>query len=129
MSVAFNHTIVWSRDNEAAAAFLAEILGLPAPLAWGHFQIVQTANGVSVDFMTKGGDIAEQHYAFLVSEEEFDRIFSRIRGKGLRYWADPARKDEGEINRRDGGRGVYFSDPSGHLLEVMTRPYDVRSAP
>ncbi len=124
MTVAFNHTIVWSHDNRASAAFLAEVLGLPAPLEWGRFQIVQTGNGVSVDFMSRKGRIAEQHYAFLVSEAEFDQIFGRIRDKGLAFWADPARSEEGEINRRDGGRGLYFLDPSGHLLEIITRPYD-----
>lgn len=123
MAVHLNHTIVWAHDNAASAAFLAQILGLPGPKTWGHFQIVATANGVSIDFMRKDGAISTQHYAFLVSEPEFDEIFARIRARGLTYWADPARTREGEINRHDGGRGVYFKDPNGHLLEVITRPY------
>ncbi len=80
-------------------------------------------NGVSVDYMNKGGAIPGQHYAFLVSEPEFDEILGRIMQRGLAYWADPARTKAGEINRSDGGRGIYFEDPNGHLLEVLTRPY------
>jgi catechol 2,3-dioxygenase-like lactoylglutathione lyase family enzyme len=123
MPVDFNHTIVWARDSEASATFLAGILGLPAPKKWGPFQIVMTANGVSIDFMDKEGKISAQHYAFLVSEVEFDQIFGRVQDQGLSYWADPARTKEGKINTNDGGRGVYFNDPNGHLLEVITRPY------
>lgn len=123
MAVQLNHTIVWSHDNKASAAFFAEILGLAPPKTWGHFEIIATANDVSIDFMQKEGAISTQHYAFLVSEPEFDQIFGRIRSRGLTYWADPARTRVGEINRHDGGRGVYFKDPNGHLLEVITRPY------
>jgi catechol 2,3-dioxygenase-like lactoylglutathione lyase family enzyme len=78
---------------------------------------------VNVDFMDKEGEIRMQHYAFLVSEPEFDQIFSRLKEQGLTHWADPARTKAGEINHHDGGRGVYFQDPSGHLLEVITRAY------
>jgi len=123
MGVEFNHTIVWSRDSRASAMFLAAILGLPAPKQWGPFQVITTANGVNVDFMDKEGQIRTQHYAFLVSEAEFDQIFGRVKERGLTHWADPARAKAGQINRHDGGRGVYFADPSGHLLEIITRPY------
>lgn len=123
MSIDFNHTIVRSRDSKASAAFLADILGLPQPTKWGPFQMVTTANGVNVDFMDVEEETGTQHYAFLVSEAEFDQIFGRIRARGLAYWADPARTVAGEINRHDGGRGIYFQDPNGHLLEVITRPY------
>jgi catechol 2,3-dioxygenase-like lactoylglutathione lyase family enzyme len=123
MAVNFNHTIVAACDREASAAFLAEILGLSAPTQWGPFQVVGTDNGANIDFMNVDGEITSQHYAFLVSESEFDEIFDRIRHRGLSYWADPAQTQEGEINRHDGGRGVYFEDPNGHLLEVITRPY------
>ena len=122
MPVEFNHTIVWSKDARKSARFLAEILGLPEPSRLDHFEVVTTANGVSVDFADAEGEIGTQHYAFLVSEPEFDAVFGRIRGRGLAYWADPARTRPDEINRHDGGRGVYFEDPSGHLLEVITRP-------
>jgi catechol 2,3-dioxygenase-like lactoylglutathione lyase family enzyme len=123
MAIDFNHTIVSARDSEASARFLAEMLGLPAPRKWGPFQIVATANGANIDFMNSDSGITPQHYAFLVSELEFDEIFGRIQERSLSYWADPSQKQSGEINHRDGGRGVYFEDPDGHLLEVITRPY------
>ena len=123
MPVEFNHTIIWASDSRASAAFLAEILGLPAPREWGRFQIVTTSNSVNLDFMDKEEEILTRHFAFLVSEPEFDEIFGRIREQGLAFWADPARTKEGEINTHDGGRGIYFKDPNGHLLEIITRPY------
>ena len=123
MPVEFNHTIIWASDSRASATFLAEILGLPAPREWGRFQIVTTSNGVNLDFMDKEGEILTRHFAFLVSEPEFDEIFGRIQEQGLAFWADPARTKEGEINTHDGGRGIYFKDPNGHLLEIITRPY------
>ncbi len=123
MAVTLNHTIVSARDSEKTAAFLTEILGLPTPTRFGPFHVVQVANGVSLDVMDAGGDITPQHYAFLITEPEFDQIFGRIRQHSLAYWADPMQQRRGEINRRDGGRGVYFEDPNGHLLEVLTRAY------
>jgi len=123
MTITLNHTIVWSTDKAGAAQFLAEVLGLPAPQPFGHFLVVTLANGVSLDFAKADGEIAPQHYAFLISEHEFDAIFARIRDRGIDYWADPAQERPHEINRRDGGRGCYFEDPSGHLLEILTRPY------
>jgi catechol 2,3-dioxygenase-like lactoylglutathione lyase family enzyme len=73
--------------------------------------------------MDADGEIAPQHYAFLVSEPEFDEVFDRIRQRSLAYWADPGRRQAGEINRHAGGRGICFQDPDGHLLEVITRNY------
>ena len=112
MPVEFNHTIVWSSDSKASAAFLAGILGLPPPRTWGPFHVVATSNGVNLDFMERQGEILSRHFAFLVSETEFDEIFERIRDQGRTYWADPARTKPGEVNRHDGGRGVYFEDPT-----------------
>jgi len=124
MSVRFNHTIVHSRDSWKSAAFLAEILGLPAPKAFYHFQVVQLEDGALLDFIDAGDfKFMPQHYAFLISEAEFDEIFARIKAKGLVYWADPAKAQAGAINHHFGGRGVYFEDPDGHFLEVITRPY------
>lgn len=123
MPAQLNHTIVAAHDREASAAFLAEILGLPAPVPYGPFLVVEADNGVSLDFAQAGGEIAPQHYAFLISEPEFDEIFGRIRARDLPYWADPGQTRPGEVNHRDGGRGVYFLDPSGHFLEVLTRRY------
>lgn len=122
MAIELNHTIVATRDKKDAAAFLTEILGLPAPSPFGHFQVVQTSNGVSLDFMDTD-QVHPQHYAFLLSESEFDEVFGRLRERNMRYWADPAHQREGEINTRDGGRGVYFDSPDGHVLEILTRPY------
>jgi catechol 2,3-dioxygenase-like lactoylglutathione lyase family enzyme len=124
MSIRFNHTIVHSRDKRASAAFLVELLGLPAPQPFGPFEVVELANGASLDFMDAGShEIATQHYAFLIDEADFEPIFGRLRERGLEYWADPFKRRRGEINHNDGGRGFYFDDPDGHLLEVLTRPY------
>jgi catechol 2,3-dioxygenase-like lactoylglutathione lyase family enzyme len=123
MAIVFNHTILSARDSEASARFLAEMLGLPAPRHWGPFKMVTTENGTDLDYMHTDGKITPQHYAFLVSESEFDEIFGRIRERNLPYWADPSQTQQGEINHHDGGRGAYFEDPNGHLLEIITRPY------
>ncbi|MEO3428186.1 VOC family protein [Pelagibius sp. CAU 1746] len=123
MTIELNHTIVWCNDKRKSAAFLAEILGRPAPASFSHFLVVELDNGVSLDFLEKEGEVAPQHYAFLIGEDDFDAVFVRIAERGLVYWADPGRQRPGEINHNDGGRGVYFNDPDGHLLEVLTRPY------
>jgi catechol 2,3-dioxygenase-like lactoylglutathione lyase family enzyme len=123
MPVTLNHTIVKAKNSQASAKFMTEILGLSDPVVFGHFYVVEAANGVSLDFMEADGAITPQHYAFLVSEQEFDEIFNRIREKNITYWADPQANRPGEINHRDGGRGLYFEDPNGHYLEILTRPY------
>jgi catechol 2,3-dioxygenase-like lactoylglutathione lyase family enzyme len=127
MPIEFNHTLVWCEDQEKSARFLADMLGLPPPVKLYHFDVVDLANGVTIDFsnvpFSPAPPIQPQHYAFLVSESEFDEIFGRIKERELDYWADPRRQVPGEINHNDGGRGVYFSDPSGHYYEVITRPY------
>ena len=123
LAVQLNHTILYARDSGASAKFLAEVLGLPAPVHWGPFEMVTTANGTNLDYLDTEDEIASQHYAFLVSEAEFDEIFGRIKGRKLSYWADPGQSRQGEINRHDGGRGLYFEDPDGHLFEIITRPY------
>ena len=119
---ALNHIIVPARDKEASAAFLAEILGVQMQPQWGPFRPVQTSNGVTLDFVDSQ-DVRTQHYAFLVSDEEFDASFARIKKAGLTYYADPHKNERGEINHHWGGRGVYFDDPNGHLLELITKPY------
>ena len=123
MPAELNHTIVKCTDKHASARFLTEILGLPEPTTYGPFVVVQAANGVSLDFADDHGPANPQHYAFLVSETEFDGILARIRERDLPYWADPFKHAPGEINTNDGGRGVYWEDPSGHFLEIITRPY------
>jgi catechol 2,3-dioxygenase-like lactoylglutathione lyase family enzyme len=123
MTVELNHTLVAARDKVASAKFLTELLGLAAPTSFGPFQVVTLSNGVSLDFVETSENIRPQHYAFLVSEAEFDTIFDRIRALELSYWADPFHQEPGKINTRDRGRGVYFDDPNGHILELLTRPY------
>jgi catechol 2,3-dioxygenase-like lactoylglutathione lyase family enzyme len=123
MAVRLNHTIVSAHDRDAAALFLTELLGLPAPTILGPFAVVQLGDDTSLDYMESDGEIASQHYAFLVSEVEFDEIFARLREKNRPYWADPGQQQPGRINGWDDGRGVYFEDPNGHLLEILTRPY------
>ena len=123
MGAQLNHTIVWCRDQRRSAAFLAEMLGLPAPRKFAHFEVVELDNGVSLDFAQRTGTVPPQHYAFLISEEDFDAVLERIHARKLEHWADPARTRPNEISHNDGGRGVYFPDPDGHFLEVLTRPY------
>jgi catechol 2,3-dioxygenase-like lactoylglutathione lyase family enzyme len=123
VAVELNHTIVSVRDKHEAAAFFAEILGLPEPGTYGPFRVLELANGVSLDFADDHGPVVPRHYAFLVDDAEFDAIFERIRARGLDYWADPGQRRIGEINNNDGGRGVYWQDPNGHMLEIITVPY------
>jgi catechol 2,3-dioxygenase-like lactoylglutathione lyase family enzyme len=128
VAVQLNHTIVSAYDKQESAAFLAEVLGVGPPTSFGPFLVVTLDNGVSLDFLDGfgldgNGGVHPQHYAFLVTETEFDEILGRIRARGLPYWADPGQTRPGEINTNDGGRGVYWEDPGGHMLEIITRPY------
>ncbi|MGW0663918.1 VOC family protein [Streptodolium elevatio] len=124
MSVELNHTIVHALDKRESAEFLAGILGLEVGPETGVFVPLDTANGVTLDFATVPAEsITTQHYAFLVSDEVFDAAFARIRERGLTYYADPRLQSAGEINHHHGGRGLYFFDPAGHAMEIITRPY------
>ena len=123
MSVQLNHTIVWCRDQKTSASFLSETLGLPAPRRFMHFLVIDLSNDVSMDYFETGEAPSPQHYAFLVSDAEFDASLQRIRDRGVEFWADPARTQPGEINHYFGGRGVYFRDPDDHLMEIITKPY------
>lgn len=118
-----NHTFVWCRDKQKSATFLTEVLGLPAPIKLGSMPVVQLSNNVSLDFCESEGEISSQHYAFLISEDEFDRVLARFRKSGIPHWADPEKQRPGDIYLHNGGRGAYFDDPNGHFLEVMTQPY------
>ncbi len=119
---ALNHIIIPAKDKDASATFLADILGVEAGPQWGPFRPVQTSNGVTLDFVDSK-DVRTQHYAFLVDDAEFDAGFAKIKVQGVPYFADPQRQQPGTINRHWGGRGVYFEDPNGHLLELITKPY------
>jgi catechol 2,3-dioxygenase-like lactoylglutathione lyase family enzyme len=118
-----NHHIVPARSKRETALFFSDVLGLDAPTSLGEFAVVRVSDDTTLDFIDSDGDIPQLHYAFLVAETEFDEIFGRIRARGLTYWSDPFRRNPGNINDWDDGRGVYFDDPNQHLLEILTRPY------
>lgn len=122
MAIELNHTIVAAKDRKSAARFVTEVLGLPEPESFGPFAVVTLHNGVNLDFMDTSGEISSQHYAFLISEEEFDAVAARLAERGITTWADPVHRETGH-NTNDGGRGLYFDSPDGHNLEVLTRPY------
>ena len=122
MAITLNHTIVHTRDGAATARFLCEVLGLAPARQLAHFTVVQVGP-TSLDLLQTDEKIASRHFAFLVSEAEFDLIFDRLRERGIRYWADPFHREPDRINRWDDGRGLYFDDPNGHLLEIVTRSY------
>lgn len=124
MTAELNHTIIRVRDKHSAATFLAEILGIPVQPQWGPFVPIQLGNGVTLDYLdVDDAKIQPQHYSFLVSDPEFDAAFARIKDAGLTYWADPFHQQPSQINHNDGGKGVYFDDPDGHILELQTTPY------
>lgn len=119
---ALNHIIIPAHDKDKSAAFLADILGVEAQPQWGPFRPVQTSNGVTLDFVDSK-DVRTQHYAFLVDDKEFDAGLSRIKQRGVKYWADHDKSGAGKINHHWGGRGFYFEDPNGHWMELLTKPY------
>ena len=124
MAVAFNHTIIAARDKRESASFFTDLFGLPEATIWGPFAIVTLADGVFVQFAEPGvAAIQMQHYAFLVDDKSFDALYARIVAAGLDHAGDPQWATPGQINTNHGGRGVYFRDPVGHGLEVITRPY------
>ncbi|MFF5171574.1 VOC family protein [Micromonospora sp. NPDC000089] len=123
MPVSFNHTIIASKDREESARFFRELLELPAAPSWGFFTNIQLDDGTLLQFAEPPVEIQMQHYAFLVDDELFDRAYRRLSAGGVTHWADPHMRRPGEINHEHGGRGVYFKDPAGHAIELITRPY------
>ncbi len=121
MPLTLNHTIVPSHDKQRSAEFLARIMGLDQPGPQGHFVQVRINGDLAFDYDNRER-FDSHHYAFVVSDEEFDTIYGRIRGEGVKYGAQPTSHEDGEINHRRGGRGLYFADPDGHLMEIMTVP-------
>ncbi|MEV0368425.1 VOC family protein [Streptomyces sp. NPDC050636] len=121
-----DHTIVHSTDRFASARFLAGLLDAPEPKAFGPFAALKLDNGVTLDFaesVADGREFVPTHYAFLVTEDEFDGILARIQARELPYWADPLHTQPQVINTQDGGRGLYIDDPDGHNMEFLTRTY------
>jgi catechol 2,3-dioxygenase-like lactoylglutathione lyase family enzyme len=126
MPVQLNHTIVQAKDREESARFYAEVLGVSIAGRMGPFVVVALDNDMTLDFVSVGDSaIPSQHYAFKVSDQEWDEIFGRIKDRGLPYWADPFHRHPGRTNTEFGGRGVYFEDPNGHNLEIMTTDYEL----
>jgi catechol 2,3-dioxygenase-like lactoylglutathione lyase family enzyme len=121
MAITLNHTIVPAHDKEASARFFAQLFGLTYAGPVGHFAPVPVNDTLTLDFDNRDR-FESHHYAFHVSEEEFDAIFNRIKAANLSYGSGPRSLDDLQINTRRGGRGVYFRDPNGHVLELLTRP-------
>jgi catechol 2,3-dioxygenase-like lactoylglutathione lyase family enzyme len=119
MAVVLDHTIVPAKDKVASAEFFAEIFGLTVKPGQGYFAQVQVNESLTFDFADEP-EPQRHHYAFHISEAEFEAIFGRVKAKGLPYGGGPFNHTDGEIYTRRGGRGFYFEDPNGHLLEVMT---------
>ncbi|GAA3399006.1 VOC family protein [Streptomyces roseoviridis] len=124
MAVELNHTVIHARDKRVSAEFLAEVLGLEVGAPFGPFLPVDTGNGVTLDYYdAEDSSFTPGHYAFLVPDEEFDAMIDRLERMRVTYYADPSHTEPGRINRLFGGRGAYFDDPSGHNMEIITRPY------
>jgi catechol 2,3-dioxygenase-like lactoylglutathione lyase family enzyme len=123
MPATFNHTIIAAEDREESARFFQELLEADAAPSWGPFTNIQLADGVLLQFAEPPVEIQMQHYAFLVDDDLFDRAYQRLLDRGIEHWADPQMRRPGETNTGHGGRGVYFKDPAGHAIELITRPY------
>ena len=114
-----DHTIVPAKDKEESAKFFARIMGLTYDGPHGHFAPVRVGDALTMDFDNRD-TFESHHYAFHISEAEFDGIFVRVRDEGVKYGSGPGTPEDMKINERRGGRGFYFADPNGHLYEVLT---------
>ncbi|MEH2513524.1 catechol 2,3-dioxygenase-like lactoylglutathione lyase family enzyme [Nitrobacteraceae bacterium AZCC 1564] len=122
MTITLNHTIVWTRDKVGAARFFAEIFGLPFEGPGDHFAPVRVNDTLTLDFADAKGAVAGQHYAFHVSDVEFDAILQRVKDAGLTFGSGPFSLEDGKLNDWNGGRGFYYKDHDGHVIELMTVP-------
>jgi len=123
MPAHFNHTIIASTDPAEMVQFYLELLEADEAPSWGPFRNIQIADGVLLQFAAPPVEFPPQHYAYLLDDDHFDRAYARITANRTMHWADPQRSRPSEINNEHGGRGVYLLDPSGHYLELITRPY------
>ncbi|CAI6143878.1 MAG: hypothetical protein SPLUMA1_SPLUMAMAG1_01505 [uncultured Sulfurimonas sp.] len=123
MEITLNHTIVYVKDNVASAKLYEYIFGFEFVKVWGHFAVLKVNETLTFDFISKEDKFTKMHYAFKVSEKEFDEILSRVKEKGLMYGSSPSSLNDGEINHHYNGRGVYFRDYDGHVLEIITTDY------
>jgi catechol 2,3-dioxygenase-like lactoylglutathione lyase family enzyme len=128
MTVTLDHVILPTNDQHASAAFLSRMLGLPDGVPVGHFICIPLGNGVTIDVM-QSENHRPVHLAFLVDDETFERGVAILRSEQLRHWADPGHNEQGAINHRYGGRGVYFADPGGNNLELLTRSMTLPTTP
>ena len=123
MTIELNHTIVPAHDKKASARFYADLFGFEYEGSFGHFEPVRiNSQALTLDFDNRD-NFQPQHYAFKVSEAEFDTIFGRVKDLGLTFGSEPRSLENGEINHWNDGRGVYFRDPNGHVLELLTKDY------
>ena len=122
MEITLNHTIIPAHDRVASAKFYERILGFEFLKEWGHLALVRVNPTLTLDFSNQKS-IKSHHYAFKVSDAQFDAILERIRAEGVVHGSGPSKHDDGEINHLHGGRGVYFLDPAGHMLEAITADY------
>ncbi len=123
MSASFNHTIIAARNPRASADFYRDLLEAAEAPSWGPFTNLLLDDGVLLQFAAPPVEFTPVHVAFLLDDEHFARAYEQIRAAGLDHWADPQRQRPGQVNTEHGGRGVYLLDPSGHYLELITRPY------
>ena len=122
MEITLNHTIVASKDNIESARFYERIFGFEFIKEWGHFAVVKVNSTLTLDFDTQE-NFSKSHYAFKVSDQQFDEIFERVKADNISFGSGPRSSDDGKINNNYGGRGVYFKDPNEHLLEIITTDY------
>ncbi|WP_161602705.1 VOC family protein [Thermomonospora catenispora] len=120
MSIHLSRIVVFAKDKRASARFLADLFGLDDPVPVGIFVAVRLSDGVTVNYAQPASDFPRQRYTFLAGEEDFDAVYARVRERGLTFWADPYRRTAGQIASHD-GRGLYVDDPSGHILEIVTK--------
>ena len=123
MPIVLDHTIVPARDKEASARFFARIFGLEYQGPWGPFAPVKVNETLSMDFDDRWPDFEHHHYAFIASDDELDAVLQRVKQEGIPFGSSPVSLEDGEINHLYGGRGFYFRDPNGHVLEVITHTY------
>ncbi len=133
MEITLNHTIVPAHDRVESAKWYAEIFGFEFVKEWGHFAVVKVNSTLTLDFMNEEDGFPFHHYAFKVDEREFDEIFGRVKAKNVKFGSNPssviANAYDKTINHNYGGRGVYFKDPNGHILEILTVDYDLDTDP
>ncbi|WP_313549966.1 VOC family protein [Corynebacterium sp.] len=123
MTARFNHTIIAAKETAEMAQFYRELLETQDLPAWGPFINLSIGDGVMLQFATPTMEFSPNHYAYLLDDAHFDRALATIQDRGYEHWADPQRQRPGEINNEHDGRGVYLLVPSGHYLELITRPY------